>query len=188
MKPSSGSRICCATVAQHSEITRSKGIYCRKSKPTPLSFLVGDGAVTHQMQWISDTAVVYPFGYATPLSVYLIIRHYCRVISKRHRCRSDTDLATPLSGGCFVSAVIQSKNFRHRCRVFLLCDSGVTKQLLPAQKRRVKLLTADIFHFRQKSRLLVFQAASSFIGLCVYVGLNGEVCGSFGFFYLFRAV
>ena len=124
---------------------------------------------------------------ATPLSACLIMRHYCRVISKRHRCRSDTDLATLLSGGCSVSAVIQSKTC-DRLSGVLLCDSGVTKQLLPAQKGRVKLLTADIFHFRQKSRLLVFQAASSFIGLCVYVGLNGEVCGSFGFFYLLRAV
>ena len=94
-----------------------RGYTAEKSKPTPLSFLVGDGAVPHQLQWISGTAVGLP-AYATPLSEKLINRHRCRVISKRHRCRSDTDLATPLSGGCSVSAVIQSKNFRHRCRVF----------------------------------------------------------------------
>lgn len=74
-------------------------------------------------------------GFPTPLSVYLIMRHRCRVISKRHCCRSDTYLATPLSGGCSVSAVIQSKTCDRAVGCFfLLCDSGVTKQLTDRTK------------------------------------------------------
>ena len=108
------------------------------------------------MQWISDTAVVYPFGFATPLSACLIMRHYCRVISKRHRCRSDIDLATPLSGGCSVSAVIQSKTYDSVVGCIALWQSCHKADCYPLTDRTkvttvwlLKTDTAVAFHFSE---------------------------------------
>ena len=144
MKPSSGSGDilcnCCTTFGDYP----LKGDILPKIK-TDTAVVFGWGRCCHSPNamdfrhrcrlsvWLSDRAVGLP-AYATPLSGKLINRHRCRVISKRHRCRSDTDLATPLSGGCFVSAVIQSKNFRHRCRVFCSVTSVSQSSCYPLKK------------------------------------------------------
>ena len=117
-------------IQQYSEITRSK-VNCRTvrqynaklfrnipSSPVPIGANNAENQNRHRCRFwlVTVLSLTKCNGFPTPLSfIRLVMRHRCRVISKRHRCRSDTDLATPLSGGCSVSAVIQSKT----------CDSVV---------------------------------------------------------------